>query len=257
MNHFFPPRQPPAPRPARGGMPAIVPQNVLRALIGQSKKRCAAYAEMVEKLDAGMAELRFEAERLAQSGGPDEATANAAREYFDAILRAFVQNRQHLEAQAHYELRLQDTLGRWLAASAPMPPPNVNAQVPRGFRRAPPTQRPAAMPMQRPAAMPAAAAQSPFAPRVAERPVARSAPRPAGAMPSAFAPYFARAAAPPAAAAAEPAPVADPEARPRSPWTRSASTAEDSRSNGSAHAAAEEAPPQAPAQVQSDDDSAS
>jgi len=162
-------------------MARIVPANVLRALIGQSKKRCVAYADMIDKLDQGMGDLRFEAEKLAQENAPDPGTASAAREHFEAIQKAFAQSRQHLEAQAHYELRLQGVLGTWLAAMSPRGP-EAGAFDPR--RAAPGPQRTLEhAPQHAPEAgpVPRAAAQRmppPWAPYVARpRPAPASAPR--------------------------------------------------------------------------------
>lgn len=160
MNHF-PPRRP----PQRLVAAAIVPQNVLRALISQSKKRCATYAEMLVKFTAGMEQLRFEAERLAQENLPEPEVVAQAREHFEAIQNAFAQNRMHLEAQAHYEMRLQEVLSRWLVvAAAPRaggPPPGMRrAPVERPVRPVPPPAPAAARPRPAP----------PFAPYVVRPP---------------------------------------------------------------------------------------
>ena len=162
----FPPRRP----PQRLVAAALVPQNVLRALIGQSKKRCAAYAEMLAKLGAGMEQLRFEAERLAQENLPEPEVVAQAREHFEAVLHAFAQNRLHLEAQAHYELRLQEVLSRWLVVAAAPRPSSGPAP---GMRRAP-AERPAgpapARPQAPPPGYPGARPTSPFTPYVVRPP---------------------------------------------------------------------------------------
>lgn len=168
MNHF-PPRRP----PQRLVAAAIVPQNVLRALINQSKKRCATYAEMLSKFTAGMEQLRFEAERLAQENLPEPEVVAQAREHFEAIQNAFAQNRLHLEAQAHYELRLQEVLSRWLVvAAAPRPggpPPGMRrAPVERPVRPATPSAPAPARPRHAP----------PFAPYVVRPPEPSYEPRP-------------------------------------------------------------------------------
>lgn len=110
------------PSAANGMRATIVPANVLKALIGQSQRRCESYAGMLLKLETGMEQLRFEAEKLAQGSRPEPDIATEALQYFQAIGAAFVRSREHLEAQAHYELRLQDTLQRWLAIAAPPGP---------------------------------------------------------------------------------------------------------------------------------------
>lgn len=230
MNQI-PPRRPP-----RIVAAAIVPQNVLRALIGQSKKRCAAYAEMLAKLAAGMEQLRYEAERLAQENLPEPEVVAQAREHYEAVLGAFAQNRMHLEAQAHYELRLQEVLSRWLVVAAGPRP------APPGMQRAP----------------------APRAARPVAGPSPAQAPRPAGSRPG-FAPYVVRPPTPayeprpepryePRPEAYEPAPAPEPSPEPEaeapaptpSPWAYgSQKAAAADRPNGPARPAAPaEAPPE-------------
>jgi hypothetical protein len=219
-------------RPQRLVAAAIVPQNVLRALIGQSKKRCAAYAEMLAKLAAGMEQLRYEAERLAQENLPEPEVVAQAREHYEAVQNAFAQNRMHLEAQAHYELRLQEVLSRWLVVAA------GPRTAPPGMQRAPRAPRPAPGPA--PAPRPAGPRPG-FAPYVVRPPE----PRPE---PPRYEPRYEPAPAP----EPSPEPEAEAEAAPPpspmpSPWAYGSQKVAADRPNGPAR-------PAAPAEVPPEDE---
>ena len=113
-------RMDPRGRPPQGGQRIFAPRNVLHALIGQSKRRCGDYVNMMRKFGEGMQQLHAECDHMAGEAGGDE------------VLLAFLQNRleqarfiaehtkRHLDAQIQYELRFQDALQRWIDGHAPV-----------------------------------------------------------------------------------------------------------------------------------------
>jgi hypothetical protein len=195
---------------------------VLRALIGQSKKRCVAYTEMLTKFSQGESELAREVAELARSQDSAEEGAGAyaeAAEYLAAIDHAIRMSRMHLEAQAHYELQLQRALEAWLSrgeirapAARRAPPPLTQASPAPWHRPLVAEQRPLGRPSPAASFAPAGAfAPSPYAPPALGPYVARAAaahrappraPAEEGPPPPAFA----------AAATASPAEMAPP------PW---------------------------------------
>jgi len=180
----------------------IVPTQVLKALIGQSQRRCKSFADMLSKLEAGMEQLRFEAERFAQSARPDQETAAEALQYFQSIGAAFVRTREHLEAQAHYELRLQDTLQRWLAVAS-FRDPGASPRTGGGMRRVFPARSPERAPGSQ---SPAQAGGPPFRAPAPSAPALRSPEQAARPAPffSAYLPRPTLRAAPPAQPEAAP-----------------------------------------------------
>jgi len=91
----------------------IVPQNVLRALIGQSRRRCEAYVEMMRKFGQGLEQLNVEAHQMAAQHR-DPVLQRQLEDYIVAVRGAAERNEQHVAQQIHYEVQFQQILQTWL-----------------------------------------------------------------------------------------------------------------------------------------------
>ena len=145
--NFPPNRQPPRgpdPRgaPPRGGPPPqrqgrqpgpppMVPVNVLRALIGQSRRRCETYVEMMRKLGQGLEQLSAESQQLASYARSPQAARQLEQGYlsFRAAAEAI---EQHSAAHIGHERRMQEILARWRGGEMLPTPPGPGFQQPPG-----------------------------------------------------------------------------------------------------------------------------
>jgi len=115
----FRPTRPPVrqqPRGPQSQLPAtaIIPSNVLRALIGQSRKRCAAYVEMMQKFGQGLGQLDVEAQDMVRGSAVDPASMEQLREYFTAVRGLAELNEQKVAQIINQEVQFQGVLQTWL-----------------------------------------------------------------------------------------------------------------------------------------------
>lgn len=125
-----PPRRPR--KPLREREQQFAPVNVVMALIGQSRRRCAAYAEMMEKQGMGLVQLQMECQQMAGVIRSDPQGLNRLAISLHAARAALEKNKAHLEEQIQVELFLQGEFERWLRGEPPIdfapPPPGMMRQ---------------------------------------------------------------------------------------------------------------------------------
>ena len=101
-------------------------QNIRSALINQSQKRYAFYADALMKLKAGFGQLQAEAQNAAMALSQRDPTGHQQFQMsLGAVMRAAEESKRELERQMQAELRLQNELERWLAGQ---PPSDFNGQ---------------------------------------------------------------------------------------------------------------------------------
>jgi hypothetical protein len=154
------PTRPEPPPNARARLVPIVPANVLRALIGQSRKRCEAYVEMMRKFGAGLKQLDLESRQMLAQRRNDPESARQLEEYFAAVRAMAEQSEQHVAQQIHYEVQFQGVLQAWLYGRDVAEPRDPEAPRPRSLARPAPPRAPLPRPAP-PAAPPRAAPRGP------------------------------------------------------------------------------------------------
>lgn len=119
-------------KPLREREQQFAPVNVVMALIGQSRRRCAAYAEMMEKQGMGLVQLHMECQQMAGVIRSDPQGLNRLAISLHAARAALEKNKAHLEEQIQVELFLQGEFERWLRGEPPIdfapPPPGMTRQ---------------------------------------------------------------------------------------------------------------------------------
>ena len=143
----------PPPARRRGKVPQhqeFAPVNVVLALIGQSKRRCVTYGEMMEKQSAGLIQLQMECQQMAGLIRHDPQGLNRLAISLHAARSALEKNKLHLEEQIQVELFLQGEFQRWLNGEpptefAPPPPGMTRRQIPPSMMQ--PLMQPRELPM--------------------------------------------------------------------------------------------------------------
>ena len=164
-------QQPPASR-------AIIPTNVLQALISQSRKRCASYVEMMQKLGQGVGQLDLESRQMMRGHERDPIVMGQLREYFDTVRELAELNEQKVAQLIQQEVQFQQVLQMWLYGR-PLEPrrpgPAIQSHQGPALRNAPPAAMgPQRAPAREPApasevAIPTAAALSGYAAHALEK----------------------------------------------------------------------------------------
>ena len=136
MNNYPPPppyRQGP---PGYQGPSGPPPQNIRVALINQSQKRYALFAEALTKLEAGFGQLQMEAQNAAMNIARQNPQAHDQfQQSLSAVVYQAETNKAALRQQMQNELALQDELKRWLQGQPPSRPrqsQNAQAMPPQG-----------------------------------------------------------------------------------------------------------------------------
>ena len=120
MNNYPPPppyRQGP---PGYQGPSGPPPQNIRVALINQSQKRYALFAEALTKLEAGFGQLQMEAQNAVMNIARQNPQAHDQfQQSLSAVVYQAESNKALLRQQMQNELALQDELKRWLQGQPP------------------------------------------------------------------------------------------------------------------------------------------
>lgn len=134
------------PGPARAGREqqaptAIIPSNVLRALISQSRKRCASYVEMMQKFGQGLGQLDLESQQMVRGRERDPIVMGQLREYFDTVRELAELNEQKVAQIIQQEVQFQQVLQTWLYGrplESRRPGPAIQSHQGPALRNAPP-----------------------------------------------------------------------------------------------------------------------
>jgi len=108
------------------------------SMIGVSKRRCATFAEMSEKIAASLVNLQMDCNRMAGYIRNDPQGLNRLGIWLNAARVALEKDKEHLDEQIQIELFLQGELERWLNGE----PPSDFAPPPPGMMRQPPMRQP-------------------------------------------------------------------------------------------------------------------
>ena len=153
MTQGLPPSAPPSRRRGnRNPLPQeYTPVHVIMALIGQSRRRCVTFQEMIEKQSAGLIQLHMECQQLAGLIRNDPQSLNRLGISLKATRTTLEKNKHYLEEQIQAELFLQGEFQRWLNGEPPTefaPPPQgmvrheLGDEAPRALGYASPAQLP-------------------------------------------------------------------------------------------------------------------